>query len=152
MTIPTSLDPIDRAIISELRVDGRLSNVDLAARVGLTPAPCLRRVKRLEGAGVITGYRARLDPEAAGLGFSVSMLVQVTMSSREVVEEFEQAVAQFPEVADMRRVYGETDYVIRVDVADSNAYERFLNERLYALGGVNRVISYPTMKTLKSVD
>lgn len=144
------LDPVDRAILQELSKDGRQSNVELAAKVGLTPAPCLRRVKRLESSGVIAGYRARIDPTAAGRNFCVYTSVQVTMTSREVAEQFERTVASYDEVTEMRRVYGEVDYFLRVEVADNNAYERFLAEKVYPLPGVHRMVSYSTMKTVKS--
>lgn len=144
------LDPLDHAILRVLARNGRLSNVELAAEVGLTPAPCLRRVKRLEASGVIAGYRARIDPVAAGRSFCVYMSVQVTMTSRDVVEQFERTVASYEEVTEMRRVYGEVDYFLRVEVEDSNAYERFQAEKMYPLPGVNRMVSYSTMKTVKS--
>ena len=152
MSNMTSIDATDRAILRELTVDGRLSNVELASRVGLTPAPCLRRVRRLEESGVIAGYRARLDPVAAGRDFCVYLLVQITMTSKEVVDQFEEMVASYEEVTEMRRVYGEIDYVIRVDVADSNAFERFQTEKMYPLPGVHRMVSHPTMKAVKSND
>jgi DNA-binding Lrp family transcriptional regulator len=145
-----ALDDLDRAILRELSADGKLSNVELAHRVGLTPAPCLRRVKRLEETGIIAGYRARLDAEATGRAFCVYMLVQVTMTSGEVVAEFEAQVAALDEVTEMRRVYGEVDYLIRVEVEDSNAYERFQAERMYPMPGVHRMVSYPTMKLIKT--
>ena len=145
------IDDLDRAIIAILVEDGRVSNVELAARVGLTPAPCLRRVKQLEAAGVIVGYRARVNAEAAGRVFCVYVAVEITMTNRDVVAEFEEAVASYDEVTEMRRVYGAVDYLIRVDVADSNAYERFQAEKMYPLPGVHRMVSYPTMKTVKSL-
>lgn len=148
----TSIDATDRAILRELTIDGRLSNVELASRVGLTPAPCLRRVRRLEESGVIAGYRARLDPVSSGREFCVYLLVQITMTSKEVVDQFEEMVASYEEVTEMRRVYGEIDYVIRVDVADSNAFERFQTEKMYPLPGVHRMVSHPTMKAVKSND
>lgn len=151
MSNKDTLDGIDYAILSALAADGRLSNVELAAEVGLTPAPCLRRVKRLEASGVITGYRAQLDPEAMGRSFCVYLSVQVTMTSADVVEQFEQAVASYEEVTEMRRVYGEVDYILRVEVADSNAYERFQADKMYSLPGVHRMVSYSTMKTVKSI-
>jgi DNA-binding Lrp family transcriptional regulator len=144
------LDATDRAILHELSRDGKLSNVELADRVGLTPAPCLRRVKRLEEQGVITGYRARLDPVAAGRSFCVYIAVEITMTSREVVEEFEAALLAYDEVTEVRRVYGAIDYLVRVDVEDSNAYERFQTEKMYALPGVQRVVSHTTMSLIKS--
>ncbi|MFT3887954.1 MAG: winged helix-turn-helix transcriptional regulator [Arachnia sp.] len=145
------LDQMDRAILAELARDGRLSNVDLAARVGLTPAPCLRRVKRLEADGVIAGYQARLDPEAAGRGFCVYMEVETTMTSQDVVDQFEAALTAYEEVTEMRRVYGAIDYLIRVEVADSGAYERFQTEKMYPLPGVRRIVSHTTMKLIKSI-
>ena len=148
----TSIDATDRAILRELTADGRLSNVELASRVGLTPAPCLRRVRRLEESGVIAGYRARLDPVSSGREFCVYLLVQITMTSKEVVDQFEEMVASYEEVTEMRRVYGEIDYVVRVDVADSNAFERFQTEKMYPLPGVHRMVSHPTMKAVKSND
>ncbi|TNM55839.1 Lrp/AsnC family transcriptional regulator [Brevibacterium sediminis] len=144
------LDHLDHAILRSLETNGRLSNVELAAEVGLTPAPCLRRVKRLELSGVIAGYRARINPQAVGRSFCVYTSVQVTMTSRDVVEQFEQTVASYDEVTEMRRVYGEVDYFLRVEVEDSNAYERFQAEKMYPLPGVHRMISYSTMKTVKS--
>lgn len=144
------LDATDRAILCELTRDGRLSNVELAGRVGLTPAPCLRRVKRLEETGVIAGYRARLDPEATARAFCVYMQVEVTMTSSEVVDQFESTVASYQEVTEVRRTYGEVDYLIRVEVRDSNAYERFQGEKMYILPGVRRIVSYPTMKLIKT--
>lgn len=145
-----SLDATDRAILRELVRDGRLSNVELATRVRLTPAPCLRRVKRLEETGVIAGYRVRLDPEATDRAFCVYMSVEITMTSREVVERFEAAVASYEEVTEVRRVYGTVDYLIRVDVKDNDAYKRFQDEKMYPLPGVHRVVSYPTMKVVKN--
>lgn len=150
MSNEVRMDAIDRAILRELTVDGRLSNVELASRVGLTAAPCLRRVKRLEESGVIAGYRARLDPVASGRSFCVYVSVQITAPSIDVVQEFEQRMAAFDEVTELQRVYGEIDYMIRVDVADSNAYEKFLTDKLYRLPGVHRMVSHPTMKTIKS--
>lgn len=144
------IDSVDQAILRELTRDGRQSNVELATKVGLTPAPCLRRVKRLESSGVITGYRARIDPVAAGRDFCVYTSVQVTMTSRDVVEQFERTVASYDEVTEMRRVYGEVDYFLRVEVTDNNAYERFQAEKMYPLPGVHRMVSYATMKTVKS--
>ena len=144
------LDPLDHAIMSALSRNGRLSNVELAAEVGLTPAPCLRRVKRLESIGAILGYRARIDPVTAGRSFCVYTSVQVTMTSREVVEQFEQTVASYEEVTEMRRVYAEVDYFLRVEVAASDAYERFLAEKMYPMPGVHRMVSHSTLKPIKS--
>ena len=143
------LDAIDRAIIDELSQDARLSNTELAHRVRLTPAPCLRRVKRLEHEGVISGYHAHIDPVAAGRPFEVTVSVEVVMNDQRSLEEFESAVAAMDEVVEARRVFGSPDYILRVRVADVAAYERFQTTKLLVLPGVSRTISHQTMKLIK---
>lgn len=143
------LDAIDRAIIDELSRDARLSNTELAHRVRLTPAPCLRRVKRLEQEGVISGYHARIDPVAAGRPFEVTVSVEIVMNDQRSVEEFESSVAAMDEVVEARRVFGSPDYILRVLVADVAAYERFQTTKLLVLPGVSRTISHQTMKLIK---
>src|SRR5690606_23844397 len=104
------VDRIDRAIIEELRRDARLTNTELADRVGLTPAPCLRRVRRLERAGVITGYHAHVDPDSVGQGFEVIVHVDLARKDRATVEAFETRVAAYDEVVEFRRMFGLPDY------------------------------------------
>lgn len=152
MSTKRKLDAVDREIILQLSKDGRLTNLELARRVGLTPAPCLRRVQRLEEDGVIVGYRAVIDQEASGKGFCVIMSVEITMTNRQTVEDFETAVAALDEVTEVRRVYGVPDYIVRVDVADGNEYERFQTQKMTKLPGVHRIISHPMMKLIKSLD
>ena len=136
-------------IIDELRRDARLANTELAHRVRLTPAPCLRRVKRLEGEGVITGYHARMDPTAAGRPFEVTVSVEMAVNDQRSVEDFESSVAQLTEVVEARRVFGRSDYILRVLVADVAAYERFQTTKLLRLPGVSRTVSHQTMKLIK---
>lgn len=143
------LDAIDRDILFHLRQDGRLTNVELAQRVGLTPPPCLRRVKRLEEAGVIAGYRAVVDPGALGRGLEVLIDVEVSANDRTTFLEFEDTVAAYDEVVEFRRMYGRPDYFVRVAVADHAAYEAFLTEKLSGLRCVLRIDSHLTMKTIK---
>ncbi|MFE0726556.1 Lrp/AsnC family transcriptional regulator [Streptomyces sp. NPDC058794] len=143
------LDAIDRAIIEELQQDARLSNTELAHRVRLTPAPCLRRVKRLEQEGVITGYHAKVDPAAAGRSFEVTVAVEVTVNDQRSLEEFESAIAALEEVVEARRVFGNPDYILRVLVADVAEYERFQTTKFLRLPGVSRTISHQTMKLIK---
>lgn len=152
MSNQRKLDALDHEIILQLSEDGRLTNLELARRVGLTPAPCLRRVQRLEADGVIAGYRAVIDPVAAGRGFCVVMSVEITMTDRQTVEDFETSVAALDEVTEVRRVYGVPDYIVRVDVADGNAYERFQTEKMTKIPGVRHIISHPTMKVIKGHD
>jgi DNA-binding Lrp family transcriptional regulator len=145
-----SLDAIDREILFQLRQDGRLTNVELAKRVGLTPPPCLRRVKRLEEAGVITGYRAVIDSEALGRGLEVLIDVEVSATDRRTFLDFEDTVASYEEVTEFRRMFGRPDYFIRVAVADHAAYEAFLTDKLSGIPCVLRVESHLTMKKIKA--
>ena len=144
------VDRIDRDILLQLWRAGRLTNVELAKRVGLTPPPCLRRVKRLEQAGVIAGYRAVIDPAAVGRGLEVMAQVEVSATDLQTVQAFEATVAAYDEVIELRRMFGRPDYFIRIAVADHAAYEAFLTSNLIGLPGVLRVESYLTMKKIKA--
>ncbi|PAU48875.1 Lrp/AsnC family transcriptional regulator [Streptomyces albireticuli] len=150
MSNEVSLDNVDREILFHLRRDGRLTNVELAKRVGLTPPPCLRRVKRLEESGVIAGYRAVVDPEAMGRGLEVLVDVEIYAQDRKSFEEFEDTVASYEEVVEFRRMYGRPDYFIRVAVADHAAYEAFLTGKLSCLPAVRSLESHLTMKEIKT--
>ncbi|WP_069885900.1 Lrp/AsnC family transcriptional regulator [Streptomyces luteocolor] len=143
------LDSVDREILFHLRQDGRLTNVELAKRVGLTAPPCLRRVKRLEDAGVISGYRAVIDHGTLGRGLEVLIDVEVSANDRKTYLEFEEVVASYEEVVEVRRMFGRPDYFIRAAVADHAAYEAFLTGKLTGLPCVLRVDSHLTMKTIK---
>ena len=145
-----AMDKLDRAILAHLQEDGRLSNVELAERVGLSPSPCLRRVRSLEAAGVITGYRVVLDPAKVGCAFQV--LVHVTMATgdrKATMEAFEAGVAAIDEVIECRRMFGDPDYLLWVAVADLAAYERLYMGKLVGLPGVARTTSQLTLKTVK---
>ncbi len=143
------MDSIDHAIIEVLQRDGRISNVDLADQVNLTPGPCLRRVQRLESLGVIRGYKADIDPQAIGRSFEVILDIELTNFSREIVFGFENAMAEFEEVTELHRLFGSPDYFVRVAVADLEAYEEFLSEKLLAIPGIQKMSSRFTMKTIK---
>jgi DNA-binding Lrp family transcriptional regulator len=135
------MDAIDRKIIAELQAEGRLTVTELAQRVGLSVAPCHRRLRELERAGAIRGYRAVVDPAAIGLGFEV--LVQVTMDREDAatVADFERGLAQIPEVRHAERLFGDPDYLLRVATADIAAYQTLRDERLATLPGVGRLTS-----------
>ncbi len=143
------VDALDRAIIAELERDGRVSNVELAARIGLTPGPCLRRVQRLEQSGVIRGYRAVVEPEAIGRAFEVILHVDLATQEAGIVSAFEREVAAHPEVAEFKRLFGTPDYFLRVQAADLVAYEAFLTQRIMSVPGVGKVSSHFAMKNLK---
>ena len=146
------MDAIDRQIIAELQRDGRLSNVDLAERIGLSPAPCLRRVRRLEADGVILGYSARIDPRALGRSFEVLVNVDLTRKDRVTFEAFEAAVAALEEVTEIRRMFGLPDYVLRVRTDSIETYELFVSTRLGDAPGLAKLDSHITMKLIKSPD
>lgn len=150
MSNEVSLDAVDREIIFHLRQDGRLSNVELAKRVGLTPPPCLRRLKRLEEGGVITGYRAVISPEAEGRSLEVLMDVEVYATDKKSILDMEEALASYDEVVECWRMFGRPEYVLRVAVADHAAYETFLMNKITGLPGILRVESNLTMKKIKS--
>ncbi|WP_236242928.1 Lrp/AsnC family transcriptional regulator [Streptomyces sp. CC228A] len=142
------MDAIDRAILRELQNDGRLTNQELAQRVGLTPSPCMRRVRQLEEDGVIRGYRAVIDPEAVDRGFEVLVSIEVRRD-REVVESFEAALQDIPDVIEAYRLFGSPGCLLRIAVADLRAYERLWIEKLTALAGVTEVNSQIIMKRIK---
>src|SRR5258708_34997864 len=120
------LDDIDRRIVAALQADGRLSNIDLAGRVGLSPSPCLRRVKRLERDGYIEAYRAVLRRDRVGLGFSVFVGVKIDGHANQRALGFEKAIAAMPEVVACHLVSGEADYFLEIVVPDLDHYRRFL--------------------------
>jgi DNA-binding Lrp family transcriptional regulator len=149
MSTTSSLDGIDRAILFHLEREGRLSNVELADRVGLTPPPCLRRVKRLEAEGYITGYRAVLNPEFTGRAFDVMVAIDINATDRQTTEDFEAAIVSFDEVLAVRRLFGQPDYLVQVAVANAVEFEAFLIGKLIGLPALNRTVSHLTMKRIK---
>jgi Lrp/AsnC family leucine-responsive transcriptional regulator len=146
----SSLDAIDGRIVAELQADGRLSNVELADKVGLSPSPCLRRVKRLEREGYIEGYRAALRRDRVGLGFSVFVGVKIDGHANDRALAFENAVVEMPEVIACHLVSGEADYFLEVVVPDLADYQRFLVGKLLNLPIVREVRSNIAMQTLKA--
>ena len=144
------MDALDRAIIDELTRDGRLSNQELASRVGLTPAPCLRRVRRLEEAGIIAGYTARINYEAMDEGFEVLVFADLSRNDIASVDAFESMILASPQVIEFRRMFGLPDYYIKVRVKDSAAYERWYSEIDANHEHILRIDSRITMKLLKA--
>jgi DNA-binding Lrp family transcriptional regulator len=144
----SAMDMIDRKIIAELQAEGRLTVTELAQRVGLSVAPCHRRLRELERAGAIRGYRAVVDPAALGLGFEV--LVQVTMDREDAatIADFERGLAEIPEVRHAERLFGDPDYLLRVATADIAAYQTLRDEHLATLPGVQRLTSTIVMKRI----
>ena len=143
-----AMDEVDRSILAVLEQHGRISNSELAARVGLSPSPCLRRVRQLEEAGVIRGYRALIDPAAVGRSLRVFAGVRLVRHTRADVVAFEHGVTRLREVVACHHITGNFDYLLQVEVADLPAYEDFHANKLAALPSVATVTSYVTMKTL----
>lgn len=142
------MDRIDRAIIRHLSEDGRLTNTELADKVGLTPSPCLRRVRALEEAGVITGYHAAIDPVALGRGFRVLVHIDLAAQDTATIEAFERKIAEIDAVEYCARMFGQPDYHLWVAVADLEAYEQLYMSALTRLPGVARTNSQFPMKTV----
>ena len=145
----TKIDPKDDRILRELTRDGRISNTELADRVGLSPSACLRRVQELERIGVIKGYRAVLDRNAMGAGFVAYIAVGLSDHSKASQEAFEQGIARAPEVRECHNITGTVEYMLRVEVADLVAYKHFHTEVLGILPQVNAITSYIVMGSPK---
>ena len=145
----SALDAIDRKILALLQEDARLANVDLAGKVGLSPSPCLRRVRDLEEAGVIRRYVTLLDPAAIGLPVSVFVSVSLERQVEQALERFEAAILKRPEVMECYLMTGDADYLLRVVTADLSAYELFLIEHLTRVPGVASIKSSFALKQVK---
>ena len=143
------MDAIDRAIIRHLEQNARLSNLELAERVGLSPSPCLRRVRRLESEGIIKGYHAHIEPSAVERGFQVMVHVTMAVQDEPTLKAFEQRVAKLEEVSECRRMFGHPDYLLWIAVADLETFEKLYVSKLVVLPGVARTNSQFTMKVVK---
>jgi len=142
-------DDITARILRELARDGRISNLELADRVGLSPSACLRRVQELERSGVIKGYRAVLDPGRMGVGFVAYVSVGLGQHTKAVQEAFERAMARAPEVRECHNVTGAVEYLLRVEVADLAAYKHFHTEVLGVLPQVQALTTFVVMGSPK---
>ncbi len=141
-----ALDRIDRKILRELTADGRISNADLAQKVGLSPSPCWQRVRRLQEQGFIRGYAAILDQEQLGASEIVMIDVILDRHDDEVVEDFGKTMQSMPEVLEVHLTTGEFDYLLRVVVPDLVAYERFLMDHLTRIKGIASIKSSFSLK------
>ena len=143
------IDQINARILQELGRDGRISNIELAERVGLSPSACLRRVQELERSGVIAGYRAVLNPAALGVGFVVYIAVGLSEHSKEAQEGFERSISLSPEVRECHNITGNVEYLLRVEARDLADYKHFHAEVLGALPQVKSITSYVVMGSPK---
>ena len=143
------LDRIDIRILRDLQENGRITNVELARRAGISPPPCLRRVRALEETGCIRGYHAELDPEALGFGVSVFAHVGLHSQAEGDLTAFESLVATWPEVRECHMLAGEMDFLLRIAAEDWDAYQRFLTTRLTAAPNVRAVKSALAIRSAK---
>ncbi|MCT2400834.1 Lrp/AsnC family transcriptional regulator [Novosphingobium mangrovi (ex Huang et al. 2023)] len=145
------MDAIDDKILRELEADGRISNLQLAERVGLSPSACLRRVQALESQGVIKGYRAVLDRSKLGAGLTVFVMVGLSGQLKEDAQAFETAMAAAPQVRECHNITGSVEYLLRVEVADLAAYKHFHSETLGTLAQVSSYTSYVSLGSSKDL-
>ena len=144
-----NLDEIDRKLLAELQAEGRVTNVELAQRVGLTAPPCLRRVRGLEDDGVIRGYHADLD--ASKLGFAITVFAMVSLKSQaeSALREFEEAMRELPEVREVHMLNGEIDFILKVVSQDLQSFQEFLTSKLTPAPNVESVKTSLTIRTAK---
>ena len=143
------LDRIDRRILSDLQRDGRMTNVELARRAGISAPPCLRRVRALEEAGYIRGYHADLEPKSLGYNVTIFAMVGLTSQAEADLEAFESTIAQWPEVRECHMLAGETDFLLKIVATDWDAYQHFVTTRLTAAKNVSHVKSALSIRSSK---
>ena len=145
----SAMDGIDRKILRELRADARLTNMALAARVGLSASACLRRVQALEEAGIIAGYRARIDRKTVGRGFLAYVAVGLSSHTKATQEAFERVVKATPQIVECHNVTGTVEYLLRAEVEDLDAYKTLHTDILGALPDVASLTTYVVLSTAK---
>jgi Lrp/AsnC family leucine-responsive transcriptional regulator len=146
---PFKLDPVDLRLLSQLQGDARITNVALAESANLSPAPCLRRVRDLETAGVIRGYVTLLDPEAVGLNVSVFIQVSLEKQVGSALRTFEETIGSYPEVMECYLMTGDSDYLLRVVASDLKALQSFIVNRLACIPNVANIRSSVALKEVK---
>lgn len=146
-----NLDEIDKRLLAELQDEGRVTNVELAQRVGLTAPPCLRRVRALEESGVIRGYHADLDPSKLGFAITVFAMVSLKSQAESALREFEEAMAELPEVREVHMLNGEIDFILKIVSQDLQSFQEFLTGKLTPAPNVESVKTSLTIRTSKQV-
>ncbi|GAB1362636.1 Lrp/AsnC family transcriptional regulator [Rhodobacter sp.] len=145
----TKIDDTNRRILRELTRDGRQTNLQLAERVGLSPSACLRRVQEMERAGIIKGYRAVLDPDKLGIGFTAYVTVGLNSHTKSAQEAFERAIARAPQVRECHNITGTVEYLLRVETADLPSYKHWHTDVLGVLPQVQSVTTFVVMGSPK---
>jgi DNA-binding Lrp family transcriptional regulator len=144
------LDRIDRHILRQLLTDGRITNIELARRVGISAPPCLRRVRALEEAGIIRGYHAELAPDALGYGVTIFAQIGLASQADADLKAFEELVASWPEVREAYMLAGETDFLLKIVATDWDSYQRFLSAKLTSAPNVSHVKSAMMLRLSKN--
>ena len=150
ITVEAAADHIDRRLLATLQQDGRISIVDLAERVGLSPTATTERVRRLTRDGYILGYAARLNPEKLDRGLLIFIEVKLDRTTADIFDRFARAVVRAPEVLECHMVAGGFDYLVKIRIADMNDYRHFLGDVLLALPGVRETHTYAVMEEIKN--
>ena len=144
-----NLDDIDRRLLAELQSEGRITNVELAHRVGLTAPPCLRRVRALEEEGVIRGYHANLNPSKLGFAITVFAMVSLRSQAEEDLRDFEEHIKALPEVRECHMLNGEIDFILKIVSRDLQSFQEFLTSKLTPAPNVASVKTSLTIRTAK---
>ena len=145
------LDSVDRQILGDLQDDGRMTNVDLAKRAGISAPPCLRRVRGLEDAGIIRGYHADLDPESLGYSVQVFAFVGLTSQAEADLQLFEEMVTSWPQVRECHMLMGETDFLLKIVAHDWDDFQKFLTTRLTPAPNVSHVKTALSIRSAKNM-
>jgi Lrp/AsnC family leucine-responsive transcriptional regulator len=143
------LDRLDIKILEELQNDGSISNLELSKRANLSPSPCLMRVRALKDQGVIRNYVALTDPKKLGLGLNVFISISLKEQSKEALAEFEKRIAEHDEVMECYLMTGDSDYLIRVAIADMPSLEKFILEQLTPIAGIEKIRSSFALKQVR---
>lgn len=143
-----TMDDIDSKIIRALQNDGRMTVIDLADHVGLSPTPCARRLDRLQRDGIITGYAAQVDPEQLGFGVTIFVSVELEKQDRSAIDSFEKAIRRCDEVMECYLMTGSRDILLRVVAKDLNAFDAFLENRLMKIQGIRNLRSNFALRTM----
>lgn len=146
-----AFDNIDRRLLSELQHEGRITNVELAQRVGLTAPPCLRRVRALEEGGVIRGYHAELDPAQLGYTITVFAMVSLKSQAEEALRGFEERMGELPEVRECHMLNGEIDFILKIVSHDLQSFQEFLTSKLTVAPNVDSVKTSLVIRSAKQM-
>lgn len=151
MTGKTKIDIVDRQILHDLQEDGRITNVDLAKRAGISAPPCLRRVRGLEDAGIIKGYHADIDADALGFSVNVFAFVGLTSQAESDLQDFEEMVSAWPQVRECHMLMGETDFVLKIVAHDWDDFQKFLTSKLTPATNVSHVKTALSIRSAKNL-